>query len=273
MKQAYVQNLGMLITEKCNMNCSHCMRGCKTNKNMTDEVINKTLDNTYGIGNLAICGGEPTMATDVIEKIFTKIVDEKKYIEMVSTVINGTIYSEEFLRLLRYIDEYISQYSKEKQNVSFNISYDDYHINEIKRLDIIKEYYESIKKYQESSYFNSFQGINNKLFNEGTARSLDDKLTVPLRPMPIYYTYVGKKKKLDKINGDLNIGPLISINPDGIITDCDASIKNQSTIYNYGNILTDSLEEICIKQGIMVKPKHWYRDCKKAINKFIKYKR
>ncbi len=77
MKQAYLQNLGMIVTEKCNLNCKHCMRGDKTCKSMSDDVIKATLDNIYGMSNLAICGGEPTMACDVIEKLFTTIVDEK----------------------------------------------------------------------------------------------------------------------------------------------------------------------------------------------------
>ena len=34
-----------------------------------------------------------------------KIMNQKKWIENVSVVINGSIYSEEFLRLLKYINE------------------------------------------------------------------------------------------------------------------------------------------------------------------------
>ena len=44
MKKIYIQNLGMIITNKCNLNCDHCLRGEKCdNKSMSDEIIKKTL--------------------------------------------------------------------------------------------------------------------------------------------------------------------------------------------------------------------------------------
>lgn len=52
-------------------------------------------------------------------------------------------------------------------------------------------------------------------------------------------TYVGKKNKLDIENGFCNIGPLVTINTEGIITECDASNEHQKTLYNYDNVLND----------------------------------
>lgn len=275
MRQAYLQNLGMIVTEKCNLNCALCMRGNKTCKSMSNDVVKATLDNIYGMGNLAICGGEPTMACDVIEKMFTTIVDEKKWIENVSVIINGSIYSEDFLRLLEYINEYISKFSKKKNVIKLMISFDDYHTNEIIRLNMTDLYLENLKKYQESEFFFGLKGINGKLFNEGNAKNLSPNITEPLRPMPIYYTYANKKNefKNDKENGNLGIGPLITVNPEGIITEANASIENQHTIYNYGNILTESLEEIVERQGIITKPINWYKDCSKAIKESKRYRR
>jgi len=39
-------------------------------------------------------------------------------------------------------------------------------------------------------------------------------------------TYVGKNGKLDIENGLFNIGPVITVNTNGIIAECDGSIKN-----------------------------------------------
>ncbi|HIU40898.1 MAG TPA: radical SAM protein [Candidatus Aphodocola excrementigallinarum] len=267
MKQAYLQNLGMIVTEKCNLNCEHCMRGNKTCKSMSDDVVKATLDNIYGMDNLAICGGEPTMACNVIEKMFTTIVDEKKWIKNVSVVINGTIYSEDFLRLLEYINGYINKFSKDKNIIRLMISFDDYHANEIIRLNMTDLYLENLKKYQESKFFFGLKGINGKLFNEGDAKKLNPNITEQLRPMPIYYTYPNKE------NDYLAIGPLITVNPEGIITEANASIENQYTIYNYGNILTESLEEIVKRQGIITNPINWYSDCSKAIQEFKRYRK
>lgn len=43
MNKISVQNLGMIITERCNLNCDHCLRGKCTNKVMSDDVITATL--------------------------------------------------------------------------------------------------------------------------------------------------------------------------------------------------------------------------------------
>ena len=43
MKKIYIQNLGMIVTEKCNLNCAHCLRGKCSDKVMSDEVIDATL--------------------------------------------------------------------------------------------------------------------------------------------------------------------------------------------------------------------------------------
>ena len=58
----YVQNLGVIVTERCNLNCAHCLRGNCTNKVMSDEVIQVTLSQIVGIRALAICGVELTPA-------------------------------------------------------------------------------------------------------------------------------------------------------------------------------------------------------------------
>lgn len=41
MKKICISNLGMIVTEKCNLNCAHCMRVKCTNKVMSDVVIEK----------------------------------------------------------------------------------------------------------------------------------------------------------------------------------------------------------------------------------------
>ena len=70
-------------------------------------------------------------------------------------------------------------------------------------------------------YYDGYYEIHNKLFREGNAINLDKKLTVPLRPMKTLATYVGKNRSFDKVNGLCNIGPIVTINVDGNITESD----------------------------------------------------
>lgn len=126
-----------------------------------------------------------------------------------------------------------------------------------------------------SKYFLGFRNTDKKLFREGNAINLDNKLTVPLKPLQTFLTCVDKdKKKLNKETGLCNIGPLVTINTNGIITECDTSIEHQETIYNYGNVLTESIEDACIRNGAKVlKPKKFERVSYRAIKKYQSYNR
>ena len=253
MNKCYIQNLALIVTNKCNLNCKHCLRGDKNNKCMSDNIIESTLDQISSIGNLAINGGEPTLVIDRLEKIISYIIEKHISLDEFTITINGTIYSKQLLKLLDEINIYIGS---NDINTLLSISLDKYHLNEIAKLKLQKEFLENLKRYQESKYFYNYKDTKQKLFREGYATSLDEKLTVPLRPMKPLITYVDKNKKFDRDNGLCNIGPLVTINPDGIITESDASIENQEKLYNYGNILTSSIEDVILEKGkLMLKPK------------------
>ena len=72
MEKIYVENLAMIITDRCNLDCAHCLRGCKRNIDMSDEIIEATLGQIRSIGNLAINGGEPALVIDKIEKLLNR---------------------------------------------------------------------------------------------------------------------------------------------------------------------------------------------------------
>ena len=61
MQKCYVENLEMIITDRCNLDCAHCLRGKKCNRDMSDEVVESTLSQIRSICNLAINGGEHTL--------------------------------------------------------------------------------------------------------------------------------------------------------------------------------------------------------------------
>ena len=98
--------------------------------------------------------------------------------------------------------------------------------------------------------------------------------------MEVYMTYYTKyknrlgllKKKFDRENGNCIIGPIITVNPDGIVTECDASIEHQQSIYNYGNVLEESIEEIMLrKQAIIVSPKEINKRMYKEYKRYTTY--
>lgn len=271
MKKCYIQNLALNITDNCNLECRHCLRGDSCNNKMSDDVIEATLSQIKGAGNISINGGEPTLALDRIEKIIDYIIKNNIYVEEFTTTINGVIYSEELLYYMEIMNKYIGE---DDVLSAFAISFDRYHIEEIKRLGLLDQFRENVRKYSESKYFYGLRDIYVKLFREGRAASLDKKLTVPLKPMDTFITYTDNNRKFDRENGLCNIGPLITIGTNGNITECDASLEHQKTIYNYGNVLNESIEENVLRRGkLFTKPKKMEKAATKVLKKYSTYEK
>lgn len=240
---------------------------------MNDDVIEAALAQFKYIENLTICGGEPTLSLDRMEKVFSYILENKIFVYRVQTIINGTVYSEEFLRLLDEMEKYLNYRKREEVKAIFAISYDKYHSEELERLNLVKQYVENVKKYAESPFFAGFQILGRKVFCEGNAENLASNLTVSMKPMSAIMTYVGRKYignwcKLDRKNGLCYVGPVITVAPDGMITECDASIEHQQALYNYGNVLNDSIEDVTLCRARILKPSQFNRTVN---NEIIKY--
>ncbi len=240
MARYFVNNLGIFITNKCNLNCDHCLRGKKNDQDIKNEVIDEIFNQIIGVGVLDICGGEPLLALDKIEYLFNKIIEKKIYIQTIAITINGTIYSERCEALFDKINEYLKATSG--GNIIFAVSLDKYHQKEMKRLGIDYNY-----DFLKSKYFLMYRELDEKLklFREGNAENLSESETLPLRAMPPIICDLGNKyKSISHI-----IGPYLCINTNGTITEDNTSIEKQEAIYNYGNILNGDLVETLQSKG------------------------
>lgn len=279
-RKMLVDVLGMIVTERCNLECEHCLRGCRSNKIMSDDVIEATLSNFDYIETLAICGGEVTLSLDVVEKIINYIIKHEILVGEITYTINGTIYSQRFLDLIDYSNEYLISDGNKEDRTNFAISWDGFHHKEIRRLGMEDRYLDNVKQYSESPYYYGVRRLEQKLFREGRAALLPEDTTVPLRPMEVYMTYYTKyknklgmiRRKFDRENGHCYMGPVITVNPDGIVTECDASIEHQRTIYNYGNVLEESIEDIMLrKNAVIVNPKEINKKIFKELKRYTTY--
>lgn len=272
--------LGMIITERCNLECKHCLRGCRSRKIMSDDVIEATLSNFDYIETLSLCGGEITLALDVVEKIINYIISHNIIVGEITYTINGTIYSKKLLDLMDFSNEYLIKDGNTKDRTSFAISWDGFHHEEICRLGLEDKYLDNIRQYSESPYYFGVRRLEQKLFREGRAEKLPEEITVPLRPMTYYMTYYSKYKNLigklksrfDRENGNCLMGPIICVNVDGIVTECDASIEHQRTLFNYGSVLEESIEDILLrKNAVVVDPKHINKKMYKELKRYTTY--
>lgn len=265
MNNLYVDNLGIIITEKCNLNCAHCFRGDKQCRDISFEVIDAIFEQIKAIDILNICGGEPTMAVDKIVYLFKKIIEKKIRVRNICITINGTIYNAKLMKMCQKMNDYIRKRFPDG-GVGIYVSFDKYHLEEMKKrgLSFQKEIFKSP----------CFAGVreldaNLKLFREGNAKFLDTNLTIPLRPMKTFILDCSEKSK----SITYRIGPFITINIDGTITEDNTTYERQQTIYNYGNILTGNLVNSLLDNGAeMVKSEIMYRILsKKEIKRFMFY--
>lgn len=258
----FIQNLETIITDRCNLKCEHCARGYFKGLNMSDKVIDTLFGkrHIFAIGALFIGGGEPLLALDTLEKVFTSVVDNNILVDTYSLITNGTIYSEKFFKLLDYFEEYVRRTSRLSYEVKgyFSISADDYHLKEIERVfgKDNKEVWEQMEYLKQSKYFNGFRELGAKLIRTGYANLLDESLTTK---------YIPKQVFICNNSGTLSIGPSLSINPEGYYVYENSSFEEQEQT-TFGNVLDVGLVRSALNRGARVlKPKDWNSEVRKEI--------
>lgn len=92
------------ITRRCNLQCAHCFRGDAQNMDISEEIIDKTLDQ-ISCSMFAITGGEPFMAPDKLEYLVDGIIKRRMLFSGFQLVVNGTIMDERAVKSLAAINK------------------------------------------------------------------------------------------------------------------------------------------------------------------------
>jgi MoaA/NifB/PqqE/SkfB family radical SAM enzyme len=110
-------------TRKCNMKCTHCVRGEPQNIDLEEEVIYRL--SREDIGFLTLTGGEPTMNRDII----SQFKSHGLYPYDIWLCTNGKYFEEEWMK--EYLD-YCNQLQYRDSGITgFSISADVYHKYEL----------------------------------------------------------------------------------------------------------------------------------------------
>lgn len=139
------------VTRRCNLRCAHCFRGDPQNVDISEEIIDKTLDQISSCFGFAITGGEPFLVPDKLEYLVDGIIKRKMRFTSFSLVVNGTILDERaqrsvaaINRLATYLYEEIypqawaaagkefdfeKDTADEKLRISISVSVDEFHHN------------------------------------------------------------------------------------------------------------------------------------------------
>ena len=126
MDKIQILNLVLEVTRNCNIQCSHCLRGAKQNKNIDTKYIDSLLSQVDYISSITFSGGEPSLNVKAIDYFLAECIRLKIGIGGFYIATNGINIKESFviscLRLYFYCDE--------KEMCSVQVSNDYYHAEE-----------------------------------------------------------------------------------------------------------------------------------------------
>lgn len=125
MKKIATPHLGIELTQKCNLNCSHCFRGEAKNISISKDIIEKVFEEIKYVEVLDLFGGEVFLGYEQLKMLLEISKPKGVTIEYCSMLTNGTIYDD---RIYALLDEYFGE------NYQVGISDDDFHDKSIRRI-------------------------------------------------------------------------------------------------------------------------------------------
>lgn len=132
MKKLEIERLSIEITRRCNMKCSHCMRGSAINTDINIEYITNILRHTQKIGYLNLTGGEPSMNVEAIQFVLNSLKRRNITVGSFQIITNGsqTSMSDEFIEVCSKLYAYQREESHpERLDCMLEMSNDRYHDN------------------------------------------------------------------------------------------------------------------------------------------------
>jgi hypothetical protein len=123
MEKLFIENLVIEVTRRCNMSCSHCMRGDAQCIDIDSKYIDNLFSKIDRIGTITFTGGEPSIVPEKIREVLT--IAQKYGIEIGSFYIatNCKEINKDFLVVL--IDLYT--YCEYKEGCMLQYSNDKFH--------------------------------------------------------------------------------------------------------------------------------------------------
>lgn len=210
MEKLFIENLIIEVTRRCNMSCSHCLRGDAENIDINVKYIDNLFSKIDRIGIITFTGGEPSIVPQKIREVLE--IAQKYDIEIGSfyIVTNCKEISKDFLVVL--IDLYV--YCEYKEYCMLQYSNDKFHDDiDINNIEKIKAF--SFTSPKDSD--NHPLAVEN-LLNQGRA---------------FYEWGAWKQVRISKIDiSDNEIEGRIYLNCEGnLIEPCDLSYDNQDCKY------------------------------------------
>lgn len=220
-------HLAIEVTQRCNLNCDHCLRGCARNVNITKEIIDKTLDNFEHISSITFTGGEPTLNPEAIIYTIDQIKARGISVGSFYLVTNCVNFSGEVV--LKLLELYALCYEKEMCGLC--VSVDEFHDNrDMDAYDMYSAlgFFRTDKEHED--------GWNGGIINRGNAKEYSigtfDKKILQFNP-----------EYAEMFDNAIQFDDVLYVNARGdVFFDCDLSYELQDENRSI-NVVNESIAE------------------------------
>ncbi len=249
MNKIATPHLGIELTQRCNLDCSHCFRGESRNVNISREILEKIFDEIKYVETLDLSGGEVFLAYEQLKMLLEIAREKKARIEFCSMLTNGTVYDR---RIYDLLDEYFGE------NYQVGISSDDFHDKSIRRIygknttdsnnpDLspltITDIKNNMLRHLNNEHCIGQQRVSNRLINNGRAEAISSTPHKDFEAMGYYYNLIKPNALL--------VGPMVFVGADGFISDINSDISKRKE-QSLGNINEENIANLVLNGGIEI---------------------
>ena len=244
----------IILTQKCNLSCKHCMRGDGFGKEISAEVLDGIFSKFFYIENLSLGGGEISLSPKTIRLLTEKLKEHNVIVKCVNFTSNGVSASDEFLESLSELRDYViscadmpSFFANIKEPLEPLIacfSFDDFHLQEmIDRGIEFDQIYSTVAKYQKLFSEKAIEcriSCDVDIINSGRAKNIPDKIrkVKAFNPSDWIYQYLNSKTKPVTL-----FGGVLCVSTDGEVIPPNTPFKDEK-IVSFGNIVSDKASQI-----------------------------
>lgn len=121
----HINNLTLCLTRKCQLSCSHCMRGPAQKLTMDPQVVYDLMGQGLKIESLLLTGGEPTLAPDIMRLVGDGLHMTSTEVGSVSMVTNGISFTKKPMEAFDWIHRFTTNMHDDTSFIT--ISKDQWH--------------------------------------------------------------------------------------------------------------------------------------------------
>ena len=257
-KEIAAYNLELILTQKCNLSCAHCMRGDATNKEIRPEVLDKLFSKFSYIHALSLGGGEISLTPHLVRLVTEKLRQHGTIVHRVDFTSNGVSVTDEFLDALEDLRQYVLDCEGLASFVELDesdnhepliccFSFDDFHWRNIKDRGMeVEDIFNNIVRYQERFSEKAIEcrlSSDVDIINEGRAKTLKTfiKKVKPIKPNQYKFPYQVE-------TGFVFMGGILTLSCDGEFIPVNIPFAEEK-LYSYGNILDEKFSTIASRMG------------------------